>query len=1502
MSSSSSSSKKDDNSPAFLTDASNFVPPANGKISILHLVQCGLLREGSILTYNQHYIARVTNYGTLIPDWTHLPPDFIRPIGEQHMGSEYETPSAWATSVCKMTRAQVKAQRSLSRRESLSNSNKNSVGGNEGKFDEMAVEDENGSTNNISRRGSAPATTTKSSESRVAVNGWTACRVRLTKDDPQRLLGERLMEKDGIHFNKSDQVIEPVIALLRSELISAWQRERRSRNASESKSTTISNSAKNHGDHHNDGSDNESSSSKSGSSDSSVTSGSSDNLDHNNNNNTNISSDFVESESKYDKHGYSKSSIRGLSPETVNLSGSYVRQRKAAAVAADAISAAVNRGHHGNYNPHKTDGNSGSIPEKSSGRSGRSSSRTRGVGRKGSRKRKMSTANSKQPQQPLKSGRRASTASDHEVDDETLEILETFKKAVKKISSNDCPSALQQLTFEERLQNGLQQWNEQRIIKRSGDGSKDSLPPFQQPIVKHPELLRCTPEILQTLHRPLYLGLNNNEQHLVLCSLCCSGGNDLLLCKSCSEYYHPFCVGLTAEISINDFSCPTCSSCQACHQLDPAPSLLECDECGQNIHATCSRQKDIAENIQKYQRWVCDACLLCIECGSTINEIIEKMSPNSRNQRKASLSSASTTSYSSSHHHHNSHKNSSNSGHKGASHYTKTNIKVRWEFDFQVCGDCSDAINQAEICPLCLHTYSDDENASPMVCCDGCSCWVHVTCDSKITASVYDSLIDDEDAPYACSLCRGGDEQWPSTIVPVCLRKDGKIKIKKDPDSLDTADTDHVINRPKTTRSTTWPAQLSSGSAPHPPPAARSPSTSDAEMAGLLLCLTHSDVRFENPAIAYSIPELEKRFALPKSPTADRNSADKLFKLTRMCALCGLCGDSNAKGPYALGRLLPFELPNNTTQWAHVECVAWSWGPRSVSSLQGQQQKQQLSYTQFTDISAALQQVSSSNCGMCGRLGATVRCCAPIQCTHSSYHLPCLLLASAMNTPNTNTSGSMNLGKSPLGVPVVSREWRRALCPPHSPEFRGYLPTEGSVTSACYASMRVDIQSMPPRSLHNISCKVGMLYVQEWGSVLVVNSGDNSGGNNEWKRISSSTASSSNVHNNNSNNNGGRLVLATADFPQWALPPGIVCDRYIFACGGWLRLRFESLLPVDLSDCSVDSPYSVKLSKDTYVSFSVKWRITVTEGGTSATGSYINPQYQYSGAGKNGELQINSNSNPLYVDTAPSIRELVVKMANNILPNNHPISMLAKSRPYLFLGLSRQAFGDGLRSQVNGYQDLCQWAGQARNKGIKYDNLGHGSKKISRPRPRSRAPSNLDILIGHQSGGYGGNGEHSNNHGHYHQPSSALTSPMLRLSAMTLSTPTMPEPKPLLAAAAMTSSSTTTASSSPPLFYSTTTIQEEHQLSFKPEPLAMLTNETKKTENYISRNLAMLPSHPESDGGINNNSNDSSENSAIHGNVGSNLPIHNYTHKSQPLNKEPQQPQQQQQTSFVAAS
>ncbi|KAJ2741639.1 hypothetical protein GGI20_005046, partial [Coemansia sp. BCRC 34301] len=288
--------------------------------------------------------------------------------------------------------------------------------------------------------------------------------------------------------------------------------------------------------------------------------------------------------------------------------------------------------------------------------------------------------------------------------------------------------------------------------------------------------------------------------------------------------------------------------------------------------------------------------------------------------------------------------------------------RAEWAYGARVCGHCAAQISRARVCPQCMATYADQ---SAMVCCDVCAAWVHAACDPLLTPGVYEALTSRPDAAYVCPICVQPGSESLGDCLPRCLRDITETPTKSLPDT----------------------------------PAGVEP----IEAASLLLSLTQSDVRFDHERFA--IDYLQARFchSLPDD--------------SRCCALCALRGDG-VPGPVQLGRLIPFGSRTESDPaplWAHTECLAWAWGPRSID-VGG-----------VVRFEGALMD-NDQPCALCLRPGATFHCCAPVPCADSAYHLPCLLVASASN------SGE--------GIIRYSTAWRRALCAVHAPEYSAMMPIE----------------------------------------------------------------------------------------------------------------------------------------------------------------------------------------------------------------------------------------------------------------------------------------------------------------------------------------------------------------------------------------------------------------------------------------------------------------------------
>ncbi|KAJ2683618.1 hypothetical protein IWW39_005396, partial [Coemansia spiralis] len=337
--------------------------------------------------------------------------------------------------------------------------------------------------------------------------------------------------------------------------------------------------------------------------------------------------------------------------------------------------------------------------------------------------------------------------------------------------------------------------------------------------------------------------------------------------------------------------------------------------------------------------------------------------------------------------------------------------RVAWAYDSSVCGHCAAQISRGRVCPECISTYADAASASTMVCCDVCALWVHPACDPSLTPPVYDALITREDAAYVCPTCARPPESRVDCL-PRCLR----VSLPGPRESVDLV---LDIDKPEI----------------------------ETEAANLLLSLTQSDVRFDCERFAPDY--LQSRFC--------QTAGD-----SRCCTLCGLLGDG-FEGAQQLGRLIPFGANGGPAPlWAHVECLAWAWGPRSVEVGQ---RLVRFEGTLMDSDSGELPQT----CALCARSGPTFHCCAPVPCSGSAYHLSCLLVACALPS---------------VSEIQYSAAWRRALCPAHAPKYSAMMPVDDpavqppTLSDVCVKSHVL----YTPAEHGDCFTRIGNLVVLAWGS------------------------------------------------------------------------------------------------------------------------------------------------------------------------------------------------------------------------------------------------------------------------------------------------------------------------------------------------------------------------------------------------------------------------------------
>ncbi|KAJ1861521.1 Structural maintenance of chromosomes protein 5 [Coemansia sp. RSA 989] len=1017
---------------------------ASGKVSIGNLVDEGLLVPGNVVVCNSWpFSAVITAEGTFDARWTPIPSTFVDNVGHEFMKTHFETPSAWATAVCRVMRAQARAQ----------------------KQDREEKRAKGGSTGG-------------SGESRVAVNGWTACRVQICKGDSNWELAQRL-DSDS-NGNKEGKVIELSLDILRRELtLRASRRTRTSASIrrmgggpKKRKSLDTSRSDFPYEmalDSRND-------------------SGS----DHNN----------LDDDDEYDRSLAPTASVYHSNAELQEITGAVdglakrvesdlalgcVKQRRAAAAAADAISAASSAG-LGTQTLAAAPATDYALERKRM---------------HSSRKRKSipdMSRHAKQSRVPTGDNSDSNDVSADQLDAATRKQLAHFHERAEALKQTHME--LKALRYQRkqqlkrRIANALDVWLHQRNALRMQQNNQLFLAanrkPSQQLPPASPVPSLATSPCSATLAAgdasafPLAMSLEPTgsdwtldivgvrvpRQQLQkgtpqLCTACGSAGSSkLFACHGCGDRYHDFCIRtLSSQPFISPkLLCPACRVCAQCFMAggsELADDLLQCDQCGVCVHAQCSAQQSVHRDglagivRESGGRWKCDSCICCLECGFVMADIAN-----------------------------------------GESKLSDWQQRVCWMHDFSVCGQCAQQIDRGKVCPECIATYANCQvGNSSMVCCDICQFWVHVDCDPALTPSVYDALITLEDEAYVCPRCcatsHGNgmlessqensdteDDLGAIVWLPRCLRslQDSQVKQEDENDSSSQAPAlpDIVTSSPLSlASSSTTTAATALVLPPVDPAKTKSEPETTEEAANMLLSLTQSDVRFGHDRFETSA--LEQRFCSPKLLLCTGDTND-----WRCCVLCGLHGDGTQAQP-ALGRLVPLKSSTASTKdiglWVHVECLAWAWGPRPVVH---RELSCGLPYT-WTRFEGVLLDSSTGDgsaelplCTLCGRANASFHCCAPVPCFDTAFHLPCLLLAG-----------------SPSPHLVPDREqycaaWRRALCASHAPMFSSMMPGDATVGSQSYTHTRVqawlDATGLDVAGNSEPMCVVGGgLVVLDWG-------------------------------------------------------------------------------------------------------------------------------------------------------------------------------------------------------------------------------------------------------------------------------------------------------------------------------------------------------------------------------------------------------------------------------------
>ncbi|KAJ2726937.1 hypothetical protein GGI07_000265 [Coemansia sp. Benny D115] len=983
---------------------------APGKISIANLVSEGLLTQGNVVVCNNWpFSAVVTASGTFDARWQPLPEDFVAGQGTEFMRAEFETPSAWATAVCRVMRAQARAQHSP-----------------------RAVDD-TADPRPKTARPKQLASTGGSGESRVAVNGWTACRVRFSRDDRNRQLALRLdLEARGVEerafeagghqrLDLEDTTpgdIEISLDALRRELSTRIARARhRDARAHPSEDAHDRPMLVDADDRDASGSDSD------------------------------RAQRMPPPPAETAGESIMQGALDGLAKRVESgLALGCVKQRKAAAAAADAISAAAHAltlslSAAGARKSHIHSRKRKSIPDMS----------------RHAKLSRVPTENSNDSEPDDAPGLAAdgdmADGSGRLVSEQARAKLEYFQACALALKRPQ--QELKALRYQRRQQlrrsiaSALDSWMLNRRQQRLLDdvhGTPPSpftlaatRPPSAQSLLGSPVTATAMPlplsdaAVLNRMAPPPYAvraalrtDLVSRVPHVLVpesvlssraafslhaaCVQCASTGDTLLRCGGCGDRYHSFCAPWTpaSRPGCNCFLCPACRMCATCQDSQSTDDLLHCDQCGLSTHVQCSSQRSdhidglLGQVLENGGHWLCDHCICCLECGFRMSA----MDSDSDDLQRC-----------------------------------------KWAYDFALCGTCALQIEKAKVCLECIATYSNSRMGTNMVCCDICAFWIHTECDPNLTPDVYDALITlDDDAPYVCPRCASmiGSKSAHSYLsdsgtalaLPRCLAVESTMSVEGDA----ARDSD----APMADEDVKLMIKSEHELEPEPELELEPEPETEAEAANLLLSFTHADVRFGRDR--FDVEALEARFCSMSVSSAGQDTRD-----WRSCALCGLHGDGAIDQKPGLGRLVPLasaSAPSDREQaetcghWVHVECLAWAWGPRPVGIRDS---KSSLILVRFEGVLLDGENLLDLSCTLCGRSGASLHCCAPVPCAETAYHLPCLLLASSPSPSSTLHD-----------TPQYCAGWRRALCSTHAPMFSAMMPADGSVESASYDGVRIE--------------------------------------------------------------------------------------------------------------------------------------------------------------------------------------------------------------------------------------------------------------------------------------------------------------------------------------------------------------------------------------------------------------------------------------------------------------
>ncbi|KAK1805367.1 hypothetical protein P4O66_019677 [Electrophorus voltai] len=205
-----------------------------------------------------------------------------------------------------------------------------------------------------------------------------------------------------------------------------------------------------------------------------------------------------------------------------------------------------------------------------------------------------------------------------------------------------------------------------------------------------------------------------------VCLLCASKGHhDMIFCKMCCEPFHRFCLPLDDRPQTNkeNWCCRRCKFCHVCgRKSKQGKPVLQCRRCLYCYHPSCLGPS-YPKPIKCSTPWVCMLCIRCKSCGVTPGKSWD----------------------------------------------------LAWNYELDLCPDCSSLHSQGNFCIVCLKCYEEHEFDSKMMQCARCAHWVHPKCEG-LTDDLYEILsrLRGKSLVFSCAACsKSFPSGWQDVVQDV---------------------------------------------------------------------------------------------------------------------------------------------------------------------------------------------------------------------------------------------------------------------------------------------------------------------------------------------------------------------------------------------------------------------------------------------------------------------------------------------------------------------------------------------------------------------------------------------------------------------------------------------------------------------------------------------------------------------------------------------------------------